>query len=258
MKILFFGDIFGRPGRTAVKKYIEANKASLGIDLIIANGDNVASGRGPTNKTYEEMIGAGVDVLTCGDHIWDQSEIVDALQDKNSKLIRPENYPDVNPGRGSIEVMVGSSEVLVADLLGRVFTSEGLESPFVKADEILQGTKAKITIFDFHAEATSEKMAMGHYLAGKVSAVLGTHTHVQTADEKIIDGTAYISDVGFCGPVDSIIGVEKSLSIRRFLTGVPIKFEVAEGPAQVNAVIVTIDEKSGRAESIERISEIVD
>lgn len=258
MKVLFFGDIFGRSGRTAVKKFIEENKSKLGIDLVIANGDNVASGRGPTTKTYEEMINAGVDVLTCGDHIWDQSEIIDTLEAKDSKLIRPENYPDANPGRGTIEIKVGSSDVLVADLLGRVFTTEGLDSPFVKADEILQGTKSKIAIVDFHAEATSEKMAMGHYLAGRVSAVIGTHTHVQTADEKIIDGTAYITDVGFCGPVDSIIGVEKSLSIKRFLTGVPIKFEVAEGPAQVNAVIVTINEESGVAESIERISEIVD
>jgi len=258
MKVLFFGDIFGRPGRIAVKKFIEQNKSKLGIDLVIANGDNVASGRGPTVKTYEEMINSGVDVLTCGDHIWDQSEIIDVLGDKNSKLIRPENYPASNPGRGSIEIKVGSSDVLIADLLGRVFTTEGLDSPFIKADEILQGTKSKIVIVDFHAEATSEKMAMGNYLAGRVSAVIGTHTHVQTADEKIIDGTAYISDVGFCGPTDSIIGVEKSLSIKRFLTGVPLKFEVADGPAQVNAVIISINEKSGLAESIERISEIVD
>lgn len=258
MKILFFGDIFGRPGRSAVKKYIEANKEKLGIDLIIANGDNVASGRGPTIKTYEEMIDAGVDVLTCGDHIWDQSEIIEVLENKNSKLIRPANYPDVNSGRGQIELKVGSTDVLIADLLGRVFTTEGLDSPFVCADRIVNESKSKVKIVDFHAEATSEKIAMGHYLSGKVSAVLGTHTHVQTADEKIIDGTAYISDIGFCGPADSIIGVEKSLSIKRFISGVPIKFEVAEGPAQINAVIVSINEKSGQAESIERISQIID
>lgn len=258
MKVLFFGDIFGRPGRTAVRKFIAENKSKLGIDLVVANGDNVASGRGPTVKTYEEMIDAGVDVLTCGDHIWDQSEIIEVLEDKNSKLIRPANYPDVNSGRGQIELKIGSTDVLVVDLLGRVFTTEGLDSPFACADQIVGESKSKVKIVDFHAEATSEKMAMGHYLAGKVSAVLGTHTHVQTADEKIIDGTAYISDIGFCGPVDSIIGVEKSLSIKRFISGVPIKFEVAEGPAQINAVIVSVDEKSGRAESIERISQVVD
>lgn len=253
MKVLFLGDIFGRPGRAIVKKFIEENKQSLDIDLVIANADNVASGRGPTNKTYQEMIDAGVDVLTCGDHIWDNSEIVESLENKNSHLIRPINYPDPAPGRGFIVKEVKGLKVLIAVLLGRVFTTEGLDSPFTKYDEVLRDRKEAIKIIDFHAEATSEKYAFGHYISDDASAIIGTHTHVQTADEHIMDKAAYISDVGSCGPTDSVIGVKKELSLKRFLTGMPLKFEVSEGPAQINAVLVEIDEK-GKAKKIERIS----
>ena len=256
MKVLFFGDIVGRPGRAAVKRFLDENKSEFKADLIIAQADNLASGRGPTVKTYEEMLVAGVDAMTVGDHVWDQSELLNILSDKKGKIIRPANYPDGVPGKTALELDVNGHKVLIACLLGRVFTTEGLDNPFRVADKLLDETSAKIKIIDFHAEATSEKYAMGYYLSGRVSAVLGTHTHVMTADEKIIDGTAYISDVGSCSPVDSVIGVKTELSLKRFLTGMPLKFEVADGPVQINAVLVTVDEKTGDASKIERLSKI--
>lgn len=258
MKILILGDVFGRIGRNAVKQYLEDAREKLKLDLIIANADNVASGRGPTLKTYEEMIEAGIDVMTCGDHIWDQKEASEILTKRDSKLIRPANYPADCPGKGSISVEVKGQKVAIVALLGRVFTTEGLESPFTVADKVLADLKEKIIVVDFHAEATSEKNALGYYLADRVSAVVGTHTHVQTSDERIIDGCAYISDIGFCGARDSVIGVKKELSIQRFLSAMPLKYEAGEGRAQVNGVVITIDEKTGRAGSIERIFEIIE
>lgn len=257
MKILFFGDIVGRPGRKAVKKFLAEDLESVKPDLIIANADNLASGRGPTLSVYEDMLEAGIDVLTCGDHIWDNREAVDIMQLKNSKLIRPMNYPSINPGKGFIEVEVNGKPVVIASFLGRVFTTEGLDSPFTIANQLVEEHKNKTIIIDFHAEATSEKSAFGNFVSGKVSAVLGTHTHVQTADHRILeDFTAYISDVGSCSPYDSVIGVDKAISIKRFVTGVPIKFELADGPVQVNAVVVEIDDKSGAAYSITPINKV--
>jgi hypothetical protein len=258
IKILFFSDVFGRPGRGAVRKFIEQNRDSIRPDLVIANCDNAAAGRGPTIGVYEELLESGIDILTCGDHIWDQREITNILSDKKSKLIRPINYPAVCPGDGSVELEIKGQKVLIICALGRIWTAEGLESPFAKVEDAIERSKAKIIFVDFHGEATSEKCAFGHYFASKASAVVGTHTHIQTCDEKIIDEyTAYISDVGFCGPSDSVIGVKKEQSIHRFLTGMPATFEVADGPAQVNAVVIDIDEKTGRATAIERINEIV-
>jgi len=256
MRILFLGDIFGRPGRTAVKKFLEDNKEKLKADLIIANVDNLASGRGPTNKTYQEMVDTGIDVLTCGDHIWDNSEILQTLEDKNSVLIRAVNYPDKAPGRGFVGVKVKGQDVLIATFLGRVFTAEGLDSPFQKYDELIRPRKEKIKVIDFHAEATSEKQAFGQYISDDASVLIGTHTHVQTADEQIKGNIAYITDVGSCGPYDSVIGVKSELSIKRFLTGMPLKFEVADGEAQINAVIVEVDDKTGKAKKIERIYQV--
>jgi len=256
MKILFFGDIFGRPGRGAVKRFLEENRQKLGVDLVIANSDNVASGRGPTKKTCREMLEGGVDVLTAGDHIWDQKEVFEIFEQRDCRLLRPLNYPEGVPGRGYISLPIGGREVLIVSLLGRVWTAEGLDSPFSVMDKLLGERKEKIIVVDFHAEATSEKIALGHYLDGRVSAVLGTHTHVQTADEKILgEGTAYISDTGQCGPSDSVIGVKKQQSIKRFRTGLPVTFDVADGPTQINAVLVEIDPKTGRAKKIERITE---
>lgn len=258
IKILFLPDIIGKPGRVAVKNFIAENKNELEIDLVIANVDNVASGRGPTLQTVQEMHEAGVDVLTCGDHIWDQKEAVDLFYDKKLKLIRPLNYPKITPGKGYIKVSVKGRDILIVSLLGRVFTAEGLDNPFTVIDELLENTKEKNIIIDFHAEATSEKMALGCYLAGRVSAVLGSHTHVQTSDERILKGhTAYISDCGSCGPYDSVIGIEPEISIKRFRTGMPVKFELAEGPVQINAVLVEIDEKTGEALNVERLQQII-
>lgn len=254
MKVLFFGDIFGRPGRHAVKRFIEEKKERLEIDLVIGNADNISSGKGPIEKTYHELIESGVDILTCGDHIWDNKEVAGILGG-DSKLLRPLNYPEGCPGAGSKLINIKGRDVLIVNILGRVFTIEGLNSPFVELEKLLSENQVKTIIVDFHGEATSEKIALFNRFAGRVSAILGTHTHVQTADEKIINDTACISDVGMCGPSDSVIGVDKDQSIKRFLTAMPITFEVAEGPTQINAVIVDIDDE-GRATSIERVNEI--
>lgn len=258
IKVLFFSDIVGRPGREAVKRFIKENKSNLKTDLIIANADNVASGRGPTVKTVDEMIDAGVDILTCGDHVYDQKEAPLVLQD-SEKIIRPINYPKGNPGAGFIIKKVKDTDVLIVNLLGRVWTAEGLDSPFSAMDELLKEHKEKVVIVDFHAEATSEKIALSYDLTGKVSAVIGTHTHVMTADEKILKNhTAMISDSGFNGPCESVIGVVPDQSIYRFRTAMPITFELAQGPVQINAVLLEIDEKTGAAKSIKRIQEIFD
>lgn len=257
MTILFLGDIFGRPGREVVKRFIAERKETLGIDLIIANADNISSGKGPIEKTYTELIEAGVDVLTCGDHIWDNKDVANILG-SDSSLLRPLNYPAVCPGVGSKIVNVGGQDALVVNLLGRVFTIEGLDSPFLALDNLIKENNSKIIIVDFHGEATSEKSAFGQYFAGRVSAICGTHTHVQTADEKILDDhTAYITDAGMCGPSDSVIGVVKEQSIKRFLSGMPVTFDVADGPAQINAVVLDIN-SYGKAKSIERINEVLD
>jgi hypothetical protein len=259
IRVLFFPDIVGRPGRTAVKRYLSEKRDELKPDLVIADADNLASGRGPTIKTADEMLDDGIDVLTCGDHIWDQNEITDYLNNKDSKLLRPINYPKSSPGRGSLSFEVKGQKVLIISALGRVFTSEGLDNPFEVISEEIKSAKEKIIIVDFHAEATSEKVALGFFLAGKVSAVIGTHTHVQTSDERILkDHTAYISDSGSCAPYDSVIGVKAEQSIKRFTSGMPVKFDLAEGPTQVDAVLLEIDEKTGQAKSIKRIKEIFD
>lgn len=256
MKILFFGDIFGRPGREAVKSFIEDNKAKIKPDFIIANAENASSGRGPTAKTAREVLDYGIDMITLGDHCWDQKDVVEVLEGRDSKVIRPLNYPEGNEGSGFRKITKGAHSLTVVSLLGRVFTSEGLDSPFQKIDALLEKCDGPVFI-DLHAEATSEKEAMGNYLDGRISALVGTHTHVQTADEGILSqGTAYISDVGMCGPADSVIGVKKEQSIERFLTGKPLKFEVAEGDVKINAVIIELDE-AGKALSIERVNEIV-
>jgi len=257
MKILFFGDIFGKTGRRAVIDFINRKKKDLDIDLVIANADNISSGKGPIEKTYNELIEGGVDILTCGDHIWDNKE-VEVLLDENKKLIRPLNYPKMCAGEGYKIIKVNGQDVMIVSVLGRVFTTEGLDSPFATLDEVIEKEKCKIIFVDFHAEATSEKNAFGHYFDGRVSAICGTHTHVQTADERILgEGTAYISDTGMCGPHEGVIGVDKNQSIKRFLSAVPINFEPSEGAGQINAVVVEIDD-NGKAKSIDRINEITD
>jgi metallophosphoesterase (TIGR00282 family) len=259
MKILFFGDIFGRPGRRGLKQFLDENRQKLQPDLVIANVDNCASGKGPNLNTYEEIRQMGVDVLTCGDHVWDQKEVQNVMSLNDCRLVRPINYPKVCPGKGYISIDVNGSNVAIVSALGRVWTSEGLDSPFQALDDLLSEIKERVVIVDFHAEATSEKNAFGHFLAGRVSAVLGTHTHVQTSDDRILDGhTAYISDVGFCGPQDSVIGVKKTQSIGRFVNAMPTTFDVADGPVLINGVLIEIDEKTGASLKIERICEVIE
>jgi metallophosphoesterase (TIGR00282 family) len=256
LKILMVGDAVGRPGRRASAALLPKLRRELEIDLIIANGENAAAGRGLTLGSAEEILAAGVDIITSGNHIWDQKEIVNHL-DGALPILRPLNYPPNSPGRGVIE----QAGVTVINLQGRVFMAN-IDCPFRAADEVLANLPGEsIIIVDMHAEATSEKVAMGWYLDGRVSAVLGTHTHVATADTRILpQGTAFVCDVGMTGALDSVIGDDVDCVIRRFLTGMPVRLEVASGPALIlNSVLMEVDEGTGRAQRIERIDrELVD
>jgi metallophosphoesterase (TIGR00282 family) len=255
MKILFIGDIVGKPGRRAVRELLPWIVEEKRIDLVIANCENAAAGFGVTSEIVEELYGCHIDVLTSGNHIWDKKEIMDVVEGYE-KLLRPANYPAGTPGRGSVVVATpGGIRVGVVNLAGRVFMNS-LDCPFRTADREIEKikSKARVIIVDMHAEATSEKIAMGWYLSGRVAAVLGTHTHVQTADERILPGdTAYITDVGMTGPFDSVIGIKKEVILQRFLLQIPNKFEVAKGDVRLQGVMVEID-PDGRAKSIERIN----
>lgn len=260
MKILFIGDIVGNPGRGAVKYFLPKLKKEHQLDFIIANAENAAGGSGITAPVAEELFKYGVSVLTSGDHIWKKRDIFDII-DQEERLLRPLNFPAGTPGRGfGVFNTDGANKIGVINLQGRVFM-EALDCPFKAAvnaqEEIYRQTK--IIIVDIHAEATSEKVALGWYLDGRVSAVVGTHTHIQTADEKILPkGTAYITDVGMVGPYDSVIGRKTEDVLERFLTLVPRRFEVAEGNVQLHGVVLDIDETSGKARSIVRIQEKID
>lgn len=255
MKILLIGDIVGKPGRRAVRELLPWIVEERRIDLVIANCENAAAGFGVTSEIVEELYGCHIDVLTSGNHIWDKKEIMDVVEGYET-LLRPANYPAGTPGRGSVVVATpGGIRVGVVNLAGRVFMNS-LDCPFHAADREIEKmkSKAKVIIVDMHAEATSEKIAMGWYLSGRVAAVLGTHTHVQTADERILPGdTACITDVGMTGPFDSVIGIKKELILQRFLLQMPNKFEVAKGDVRLQGVTVEID-PDGRAKSIERIN----
>jgi metallophosphoesterase (TIGR00282 family) len=250
MNILLIGDIVGKPGRTAVRACLPKVREQFGLDLIIANGENAAGGFGITETVAGELFSLGIDVITSGNHIWDKKEAVEYLA-REKRVLRPLNYPAPVPGFGSIvHTLKDGTKVAVMNVSGRVFMPD-LDCPFRTVDA--RGVTENI-IVDFHAEATSEKEALGYYLAGRASAVLGTHTHVQTADEKILaGGTAYITDVGMTGPEDAVIGVKKELVIERFLTMMPARFETAKGPSMFSAVVVEMDGKTGRASSITRI-----
>jgi len=248
--ILTIGDIVGQPGRQAVKELMPGLRRQYGLDLVIANAENVAGGVGLTSTTAKELLGAGVDVLTSGNHIWAQKEIVPHL-DGEMPILRPLNYPPGVPGKGYIV----NHRIMVVNLIGRTFMGD-FDCPFRAIDQLLTEVKPKppVIIVDFHAEATSEKVAMGRYLDGRVSAVLGTHTHVGTTDIQLLPrGTAYVTDIGMTGPIDSVIGMETEVVIERFLTGIPHRMSVAQGKTMFNAVLVKVDEKSGRAISIDRI-----
>ena len=256
MKILFIGDVVGKPGRKAVRELLPRIMADWAIDFVIANCENAASGFGVTRDILEELYENHIDVLTSGNHIWDKKEVMDYIGEYET-LLRPANYPQEVPGHGSIIMPHPSGDYIgIVNLMGRVFM-QPLECPFRTADEEIERLrkKTKIIIVDMHAEATSEKIALGWYLDGRVSAVIGTHTHVQTADDRILPGgTAYLTDAGMTGSFDSVIGIKKDLILDRFLTQLPNKFEVAKGDVRLQGVVLNIEETSGRSLSIERLS----
>lgn len=255
MKVLFIGDIVGKPGRKAVKDGLPGIISKLKIDFVIANAENAAAGFGITKSIGEELLSLGIDVMTSGNHIWDKKEAVSYIP-KENRLLRPANYPEGVAGSGSIVIKTSSGEkIAVLNLSGRVFMP-ALDCPFQTAKRELPELKKQtnVIIVDFHAEATSEKSAIGWFLDGEVSAIVGTHTHVQTADEKILPkGTAFITDVGMTGPVDSVIGVEKEQIINKFLTQIPVRFETAKGEAMLSCVLLDINSKTGLANSIQRL-----
>lgn len=257
MRILFVGDIHGKPGRRILRDRLPILRQQHEFDLVIANGENAAGGAGISVDTAQEIFAAGVGVITGGNHTWQHRDAFELL-DSDPRILRPLNYPPGTPGRGAT-VVAGRNgrQVGVVNLQGRVFMPE-LDDPFRAARaecERLRDT-TPLVLVDFHAEATSEKIALGWYLDGRCSAVVGTHTHVQTADERVLPGgTAYISDVGMTGPRDGVIGMDRERILERFLTHLPVRFEVAPGPAQLNAVIIDVDETSGRTRAITRVQE---
>jgi hypothetical protein len=257
MKILFIGDVFGEPGRKIVRQVLPDVIAEHAPDLIIANGENAAHGFGITPNQVDELLDTGIDVLTSGNHIWDRKEILPYLAEHpEGRLLRPANFPNGAPGRG---LYAGRTRAgipyAVLNLQGRVFMTS-IDCPFRSADSLLAGlpSEVKIRILDVHAETTSEKAAMGWYLDGRVTAVVGTHTHVPTADERVLpQGTAYVTDVGMTGPYDSVIGIQKQLVIEKFLKQTPVRFEVARGDVRLSAVIIDADPTDGRALAIQRV-----
>jgi metallophosphoesterase (TIGR00282 family) len=257
VKILFIGDIVGEPGRRAVKALVPLIRERQGINVVIANAENSAGGSGITVKTAEEIFNSGVDVITSGDHLWDQKEVSILLQSEN-RFLRPLNYPDGVPGQGScVFALPGLPKFAVINLQGRVFMPD-LENPFIVVQPVVARLREEthIIVLDFHAEATSEKIALGRFMDGQVSAVIGTHTHVQTADEQIFPGgTAFLTDAGFTGPHESVIGREIEPVIKRFVSLTPQRFGVAKGRVLLQGAIAEIDEMTGHAISIQRISE---
>ena len=254
MKVLCIGDVFGKPGREAVVQLLPALKKQRKIDFVIANAENSAGGFGLTPAIAQELYQAGTDVLTSGNHIFDNPQ-VNQIIDADPNLLRPANYPPGVPGRGHGFYKVHGMTVSVLNLSGRVFIKE-YDNPFTIGLEEVKKIREQtpIIILDMHAEVTSEKIAMGWYLDGMISALVGTHTHIQTADEHVLPGgTAYISDLGMTGPYDSVIGIKKEIIIKRFLTQMPVRFEVATGDVKLCGVLIDIEETTGKATSIERI-----
>lgn len=256
VNILFIGDVVGKPGRQALARELHRLVDRHRVDLVIVNGENAAGGFGITEETGRELFSQGVHVITSGNHIWDKKDSIGYIE-AEQRLIRPANYPPGTPGRGSMVVATsGGVKVGILNLEGRVFMNN-LDCPFRTADQEIERLKAQvlIVIVDFHAEATSEKSSLGWYLDGRATAVIGTHTHVQTADERILPGgTAYITDAGMTGAFDSVIGVRKDEPIQKFLTQLPSKFEVAKRDIRLNGVLVEVDEKNGHATRIERLN----
>ncbi|MFQ5860151.1 MAG: TIGR00282 family metallophosphoesterase [Dehalococcoidia bacterium] len=256
MRILMVGDIIGRPGRRAVSTLLPELRRELALDLVIANGENAAGGFGLTLEVAQELLRSGVDVITSGNHIWDQREIIPHLE-REMPLLRPLNYPPSVPGRG-VQLV---NQVLVVNLQGRVFM-DAVDCPFRAMDHLLEELKSripKVIVVDMHAEATSEKQALGWYLDGRVSAVLGTHTHVGTVDTRVLpQGTGFVTDVGMVGPLNSVIGTEVQVVLERFLTQTPRRFTVPGGPVRWDSVLVEVDEETGKATGLQRFDRVVE
>ncbi|WP_407308581.1 TIGR00282 family metallophosphoesterase [Desulfosporosinus sp. SB140] len=259
MRLLFVGDIVGKPGREGIKRFLKPLQLDYDIDVTIANAENAASGKGLTKEIAEELFDYGIQFFTMGNHVWDNRDILNFI-DRETRMIRPANYPIGAPGQGYGFIRTKGYKIGVLNLSGRIFMNP-LDDPFSGAIRWINQLKQEtpIVLVDFHAEATSEKVALGWFLDGKVSAVVGTHTHIQTADSRVLpQGTAYITDVGMTGPRDSVLGIKKEIIINRFLTQLPAKFELANGPIQINAVAIEIDEGSGRALKIEPIQRFIE
>ena len=256
MRVLMIGDVVGSPGRKAVQQLLPSLRDEYSLDLVVCNGENAAGGIGITYKTAQQLLEAGVDVLTTGNHVWKKKEIVPHMQE-DLPIVRPSNFPPGVAGRGHLRL----GNVVTLNLMGRVFM-EPLDCPFREAERVLAevgGPPETIVLVDFHAEATSEKQALGWFLDGRVSAVVGTHTHVPTADLRIMpEGTAFVSDLGMVGPVNSVIGTDPNAVLEKFLTQTPQKFSVAKGPVTFNSVLVEIDDETGRASRIERVDRLVE
>jgi len=255
LRILMVGDVIGRPGRRAVRTLVPGLRQEYNVDLVIANSENAAGGLGLTKETAEELLDSGIDVLTSGNHIWDQKEILPAL-DGDLAILRPLNYPPGVPGRGYLI----KGEALVVNLVGRTFMGN-FDCPFRTMDRLLEELtdRPSVIIVDFHGEATSEKVALGWYLDGRVSALLGTHTHVGTIDARLLPkGTAFITDVGMTGPLDSVIGGDTDAVIKRFLTQLPRRLSVGKGCVLLNSVLVEVEEDTGKAKSISRIDKEIE
>ena len=255
MKILFIGDVVGRPGRDCILRWLPELRTIHGIDFVVANGENAAGGLGATPDVLNELFGAGVQAVTLGNHTWRKKELAGSI-DKFAAVVRPANFPDGVPGKGATVVALPDGRKLgVLNLIGRVYM-EPYGCPFERAVWEVERLRevTPVVLVDMHAEATSEKVAMGWHLDGRCTAVVGTHTHVQTADERVLPkGTAYITDVGMTGPMNSVIGMERDVVLRKFMTGMPGEFKVAAGPALLSAVVIDADDETGRARSVERI-----
>ncbi len=254
MRILMIGDVVGRPGRRAVHEFVPTLRSELGLDLVTANGENSAAGFGITQGTAQEMLDSGVDVITTGNHVWDQKEAIPML-DGDTPVLRPLNYPAATPGRGAVM----ANGVLVVSAQGRTFMPVQIDDPFQAMTSLIEDLpeKPRAIVIDFHAEATSEKAALAWHMDGKVSAIVGTHTHVATADQRVFpSGTAFVSDLGMCGVRDSIIGDEVGPVLRRFLTGIPVRLTVGDGIAQFNSVLIDTDDGTGLATDIARVDRI--
>ena len=257
LRLLFLGDVIGEPGRKAVIEMVPKFKAAWGIDFVVVNGENAAAGRGITGKITIDLLRAGIAVVTSGDHIWDQKEVISYIETE-PRLLRPINYPLGTPGRGSIVLETAKGRVGVINVQGRTFMQPSLENPFRFVDEEVRQLRAEthVILVDMHAETTSEKIAIGRFLDGRVSVVVGTHTHVQTADEQIFPGgTAFICDVGMCGPTESVLGREIQPIIQRFVSSMPVNFPVAKGEVKLHGILVDIEPLTGKAKSIRRVAE---